>query len=322
MTVMKFREHIPCERALDESLSTTSSGTYKFTDAIHEVFEHQRYLGASIETQHAIMDGMSQLAHDSETNYPWEHYFTVPPKDHIRGRVLDVGSFVGGRTVAWAERYGLDTVHGVDISEEYAAAASQFSRSRQITGHFLVGCAEKLPYADETFDTVLSFNTFEHVQDARKALQECHRVLRRGGKMVVTFPGFFQPLAHHLDMVTGTPCIHWLFSRDTLLAAYNRIIDERGEQAAWYGRARRDPYAWEAGNSINGTTARAFRSWIAESGFNIFDWAVRPFGSIGRNAPGSQAVRSILRALQPLARLPGFEEVLLHRVSCVLHKPA
>ena len=49
------------------------------------------------------MDGMSQLAHDSETNYPWEHYFTVPPKDHIRGRVLDVGSFVGGRTVAWVE---------------------------------------------------------------------------------------------------------------------------------------------------------------------------------------------------------------------------
>ena len=46
----------------------------------------------------------------------------------------------------------------------------------------------QLTFADGTFDFVLSFEVLEHVPNYRKALQECFRVLRAGGKLVISVP--------------------------------------------------------------------------------------------------------------------------------------
>lgn len=55
---------------------------------------------------------------------------------------------------------------------------------------FLQGDAQNLPFADDSFDLVISCETIEHVPDAPKALREMRRVSRPGGKLFLTTPNY------------------------------------------------------------------------------------------------------------------------------------
>jgi ubiquinone/menaquinone biosynthesis C-methylase UbiE len=55
---------------------------------------------------------------------------------------------------------------------------------------FIKGVGEELPFADQTFDFVSSYQTLEHVQDVRRCLQEMLRVLRPGGAMFLRSPDY------------------------------------------------------------------------------------------------------------------------------------
>ena len=49
-----------------------------------------------------------------------------------------------------------------------------------------VGRAEALPFADETFDSLVAMHVLYHVPDPTKALKEAQRVLKPGGSLFVT----------------------------------------------------------------------------------------------------------------------------------------
>jgi SAM-dependent methyltransferase len=55
-----------------------------------------------------------------------------------------------------------------------------------------------LPLTDESFDAVLSTQVLEHVQDPRVYLRECRRVLRPGGRLLLSTHGIFP---YHPDPV-------------------------------------------------------------------------------------------------------------------------
>jgi ubiquinone/menaquinone biosynthesis C-methylase UbiE/uncharacterized protein YbaR (Trm112 family) len=70
----------------------------------------------------------------------------------------------------------------IDISEEMIKRAIR----NQTPSHFLIGIAEKLPFPDRCFDRVLAREVIEHVLDPKAMLQEIGRVLKVGGRAVVT----------------------------------------------------------------------------------------------------------------------------------------
>lgn len=58
----------------------------------------------------------------------------------------------------------------------------------QIDGIEVVGFVDRIPFRDASFDTVLATEVLEHVTNAEQAMDECARVLRPGGHLLVTVP--------------------------------------------------------------------------------------------------------------------------------------
>lgn len=89
----------------------------------------------------------------------------------VSGRVLDVGggrrrgAFQPPREARW-----------VVVDVEGAGAPD------------VVADAQQLPFRDGCFDVVKATEVMEHVPDAATALRECGRVLRPGGRLVLTVP--------------------------------------------------------------------------------------------------------------------------------------
>ncbi len=69
----------------------------------------------------------------------------------------------------------------------------------------LVEPGQSLPFEDNSFDSVISLNTLEHIYDAAAVLREMFRVVKPGGKVHVTVPFMFRIHGHPDDYFRATP---------------------------------------------------------------------------------------------------------------------
>ena len=103
-------------------------------------------------------------------------------------RVLDVGGGTG-HSFATFFQYP-DTIEYYLLDPNLRLLHDQFIRlypklSYLKMGH-LLGNAESLPIKDETFDVVINISAIDHLDDYKKFIREAYRVLRPGGKFLVT----------------------------------------------------------------------------------------------------------------------------------------
>ncbi len=114
----------------------------------------------------------------------WHRYHAI--QRLVAGkRVLDVacgegyGSALLSRTAA--------KVSGVDISSEAIAHASD-TYSTQPNLEFIEASCTNLPFADHSFEVVVSFETIEHIAEHDAFLNEIKRVLMPDGLLVISSP--------------------------------------------------------------------------------------------------------------------------------------
>lgn len=124
---------------------------------------------------------------------PWEalHFLPDPP-----GTVLDVGCNVGG-ALEYAHQLGATRLYGIELNTEAAETAKE--RLKRVPGTRIVqGSAESLPFPDQDVDVVTCCEVLEHVPEELRprALSEFHRVLKPGGRLILTVParGIFSSL--------------------------------------------------------------------------------------------------------------------------------
>lgn len=99
-----------------------------------------------------------------------------------RCRILDVGCGTG-TMLTYLARFG--DAQGVDIDAE----AIEYCHARGLT-HVSQSAADSLPFDSETFDLVTALDVIEHIDDDIGVLREMRRVLKPGGRLLVTVPAY------------------------------------------------------------------------------------------------------------------------------------
>ncbi|MFQ5690355.1 MAG: class I SAM-dependent methyltransferase [Gemmatimonadota bacterium] len=120
----------------------------------------------------------------------WSFYIDRTVRETLRrlrvgpgARVLDVGCGTGALLEALAASRPEAQLWGVDASSQMLEVAS---RKLGPSVRLERGDAESLPFRDGAFDLVVSTNAFHYFHDPVRALAEMRRVLRAGGRVVIT----------------------------------------------------------------------------------------------------------------------------------------
>jgi arsenite methyltransferase len=128
---------------------------------------------------------------------------------HPGERVLDLGCGAGTDTLVAAQMVGPEgSVTGIDMTEEMLAKARGSVAELSVTNVELVaGEAESLPFADESFDVVISNGVIDLIPDKDAVFAEIHRVLTPGGRIQIADVTIQNPVSEegqrNIDLWTG-----------------------------------------------------------------------------------------------------------------------
>lgn len=163
----------------------------------------------------------------------WSGYESSNPPQNM----LDVGCGIGGSTLYLAEKFGCQGT-GITLSPVQASRATARSVEAGLDGRvsFAVANALAMPFEDHTFDLVWSLESGEHMPDKAKFLEECYRVLKPGGKLILatwchretdSVAGNLTPSeVAHLKEIYRVYCLPYVIS----LSEYRAIAAESGFQ--------------------------------------------------------------------------------------------
>lgn len=98
-------------------------------------------------------------------------------------RVLDIGCGDGFLAVTLGQR-GANVV-GLDASQSMLEAARKRASDQETDVVLSLGLAERLPFADQSFDVVVAVTILCFVAEAEQTFAEIGRVLRPGGRLVI-----------------------------------------------------------------------------------------------------------------------------------------
>jgi ubiquinone/menaquinone biosynthesis C-methylase UbiE len=136
----------------------------------------------------AVIAEYARLA--SEYEAKWSFYVKATTRETLArvslrpaDRLLDLGCGTGALLRRLSETHPAALLSGLDPVPEMLTVAR---RRLPPEVELVEGWAERLPFASERFDVVVSCNMFHYVQRPADALREMNRVLRPGGRLVIT----------------------------------------------------------------------------------------------------------------------------------------
>jgi len=124
-------------------------------------------------------------------------------------RVLDLGSGAGTDSLVAAQMVGEHgSVTGIDMTPQMLAKASAAAAEMGATNvEFAEAEAERLPFADESFDVVISNGVIDLIPDKDAVFAEIFRVLSPGGRIQIADVTIQNPVSEegrrNIDLWTG-----------------------------------------------------------------------------------------------------------------------
>jgi SAM-dependent methyltransferase len=150
---------------------------------------------------------------------------------------VDLGSGRGTDVIRLSETVGNEGfVYGIDISDGMIVKATNTARQLGVTNvSFVQSPLERLNLKDDNADLVISNCTINHASDKQMVWNEIYRILRTGGRFVVSDIYAIEPIPDEYknDPVAISECWAGSVTRDEYLEQLNkagfikiRIIEE------------------------------------------------------------------------------------------------
>ena len=124
-------------------------------------------------------------------------------------QVLDLGSGAGTDSLVAAQMVGADGhVTGIDMTAAMLVKARSAATAMGVSNvEFVEGEAERLPFADASFDVVISNGVIDLIPDKDAVFAELYRVLAPGGRMQIADVTIQNPVSEEgrrkIDLWTG-----------------------------------------------------------------------------------------------------------------------
>lgn len=132
--------------------------------------------------------------------------------------LLDVGCGSGGPALRLAERTGARVV-GIDLVEEGIATATRLAGELGLGDQVRFVRADAggpLPFADGSFDSVVSIDVMCHLPDRGQILREWHRVTRPGARVLFTDPTTVTGLVTDREIADRSAVGIYVFSAESV----------------------------------------------------------------------------------------------------------
>lgn len=171
-------------------------------------------------------------------------------------QVLDVGSG-GGWLTNRLQSHGIDVI-SIDLSHKNL---ERVKRENNSTG--IMASAGNIPLSDESVDAVFASEVIEHLNDPHSAITEFFRIVKSGGRVVITTP-YNEEIKQHL-------CIHC--NRLTPSNAHLHSFDENSLTKLFSTAGATEIYYRRIGNKafVISRLSYFFR-WLPLSGWLFIDW--------------------------------------------------
>jgi 2-polyprenyl-3-methyl-5-hydroxy-6-metoxy-1,4-benzoquinol methylase len=147
------------------------------------------------DARNAYEEWHARLEVDAEVGTPWHQLVKqhiVPGRDLCGKLVLEIGSGRGGMA-SWLA--GQESKPRLIVGADFAHTAVRMGRAHTVEKGlgelaWAVADIQRIAHADQTFDTIVSCETIEHVPAPMGALRELARVLVPGGRLFLTTPNY------------------------------------------------------------------------------------------------------------------------------------
>jgi|SRR3989344_2903674 len=131
----------------------------------------------------------------------WNRHRQKPVKEAVYfsqswkpGNILDIGCGNCRNLLPFAQNKF--KCYGIDFSKSMIEEAKKYIKKHSVKVILKKASIEKLPFKDKTFDYMVSFAAFHHLETKekrKKALQEMKRVLKENGLIVISVWNKLQP---------------------------------------------------------------------------------------------------------------------------------
>lgn len=142
----------------------------------------------------------------------------IQPGQHV----IDVGCFDGYFSEKLRE-HGCDVI-GVDALD----LVLQKTLKKDSDGKYAVAFAEALPFENKQFDVGLYSHILHHVLDPEAIMSEAKRIIKAGGKIIVTVPQKLGTDANHLRVYDQDKLVELVSKHFSNVQYHNKIGDGHG----------------------------------------------------------------------------------------------
>ncbi|HEY0045269.1 MAG TPA: class I SAM-dependent methyltransferase [Flavobacterium sp.] len=125
----------------------------------------------------------------------WMYQIISP---YCKGKILEIGSGIGNISQFFISNN--QEIVLSDLRENYCEILNKKFQNPVITIN-LVDLDFDIHFADllGTFDTVFALNVVEHIEDDLKAIENCKKLLKKGGILIILVPAY-QTLYNNFDV--------------------------------------------------------------------------------------------------------------------------